>query len=411
MNNALRLSILLIMIFNISCKTQSQTSSEIIVYNDYFNFTSNSVLNSVLKKMNIKEVNETGNQYVSIKSYLPYNLETDKYKLIPIDSIEVFNTKIKSNPNIEGYDIRFSDFDKLDKVFKELSRNGKVKSIRLNIHFIDTLPNSLYSIESLENIEFWTSKLKHISSDIKNFKNLERLRIHEAQGLVDIPKEIGELSNLRILEIDEGNYYGSVKRDLTPICKLEKLEYLRLQNFPIIIPSGFSNLENIKLVEIYNHFQWYDIDLKNLYLNDKIKSLMLTGVVEEDFIGLENLSSLEEIYIGRRTSLEVFKHLSKIDNLTKLQLTTDYDAIPANISDCKNLMLLIFRNCEFVKELPTEINNLSNLKIIVLKNNFELEVNNIDLSKLPDDLIVFTNRNTKMNEIKDIEHRVIINNW
>ena len=410
MNNALRLSILLIMIFNISCKTQSKTSSEIIVYNDYFNFTSNSVLNSVLKKMDINEVNESGNQFVSIKSYLPYNLETDKYELIPIDSIEVFNTNIKSNSNIEGYDIRFSDFDKLDKVFKELSRNGKVKSIRLNIHFIDTLPNSLYSIESLENLEFWTSKLKHISPDIKNFKNLERLRIHEAQGLVDIPKEIGELSNLRILEIDEGNYYGSVKRDLTPICKLGKLEYLRLQNFPIIIPSGFSNLENIKLVEIYNHFQWYDIDLKNLYLNDKIKSLMLTGVAEENLVGLENLK-IEEIFIGRRTSLEVFKHISKIDNLIKLELTTDYDSIPSNISDCKNLKLLIFRNCEVVKELPTELNSLQNLKIIVLRNNFELEQINIDLSKLPSDLIVFTKRNNKMNEIKDTEHRVINNGW
>ncbi len=399
------------MIFNISYKTQAQTSSEMIVYNDYFNFTSNSVLNSVLKKMNINEIKEAGSQFITFDSYLPYNIETDKYGLFPIDSIEVFNTQIKSNPNTEGYDIRFSDFDKLDKLFKELARNGKVKSIRLNIHFIDTLPNSLYSIESLENIEFWTSKLKYISPDIKNFKKLERLRIHEAQELVNIPKEIGELSNLRILEIDEGNYYGSVKRDLTPIGQLEKLEYLRLHNFPIIIPSNFINLRKIKLVEIYNHFQWYDINLTNLYRNDKIMSLMLTGVAEEDLIGLENLSSLEEIYIGRRTSLEVFKHLSKIDNLTKLQLTTDYDAIPANISDCKNLMLLIFRNCEVVKELPTELNNLSNLKIIVLKNNFELEVSNIDLSKLPDDLIVFTNRNTKMKDIKDIEHRVIINNW
>ena len=411
MKNTLRLSILLIMIFNISYKTQAQTSSEMIVYNDYFNFTSNSVLNSVLKKMNINEIKEAGSQFITFDSYLPYNIETDKYGLFPIDSIEVFNTQIKSNPNTEGYDIRFSDFDKLDKLFKELARNGKVKSIRLNIHFIDTLPNSLYSIESLENIEFWTSKLKYISPDIKNFKKLERLRIHEAQELVNIPKEIGELSNLRILEIDEGNYYGSVKRDLTPIGQLEKLEYLRLHNFPIIIPSNFINLRKIKLVEIYNHFQWYDINLTNLYRNDKIMSLMLTGVAEEDLIGLENLSSLEEIYIGRRTSLEVFKHLSKIDNLTKLQLTTDYDAIPANISDCKNLMLLIFRNCEVVKELPTELNNLSNLKIIVLKNNFELEVSNIDLSKLPDDLIVFTNRNTKMKDIKDIEHRVIINNW
>jgi hypothetical protein len=205
-------------------------------------------------------------------------------------------------------------------------------------------------------------------------------------------------------------YKRQVKRDLTPICKLGKLEYLRLQNFPIIIPSGFSNLENIKLVEIYNHFQWYEIDLKNLYLNDKIKSLMLTGVAEEDLVGLENLK-IEEIYIGRRTSLEVFKHLSKNDKLTKLMLTTDYDKIPVNISECKNLKLLIIRNCEVIKELPSEINSLSKLKIIVLKNNFELVVSNIDLSKLPDDLIVFTNRNTKMNEISDIKHHVISNGW
>jgi len=410
MRNTLRLSIILIMIFNISCKSQSQKNSEMIVYNDYFNFTSNSVLNSVLQKMDIKKVNETGDKFISFNSYLPYDLETEKYELIPIDSIEVFDARIKNNPNTEGYDIRFSDFDKLDKVFKELATNGQVKSIRLNIHFIDTLPNSLYNIESLENIEFWTSKLKYISPDIKNFKNLERLRIHEAQELVNIPQEIGELSNLRILEIDEGNYYGSVKRDLSPVCKLVKLEYLRLQNFPINIPAGFSNLENIKLVEIYNHFQWYDIDLKNLYLNDKIKSLMLTGVGNEDLVGLENLK-LEEIFIGRRTSLDVFKHLSKNDNLTKLKLTTDYDSIPANIGDCKNLKLLIFRNCEAVKELPTELNRLPNLKIIVLRNNFALEESNIDLSKLPDDLIVFTKRNEKMNEIKGGENRVISNGW
>lgn len=206
-------AILFFSILNTRCQQNSDKLGQITVYNDYFNFTSNSVLNSVLHKLDISQQEGSKNKEIQINSYLTYEKETNRYELAPINNYQDF-LNISSLANVRGLDIRFDDFEKLDLIFLHLSKGKNVKSIRLNIHDLDSLPNSLYKITSLENLEFWTSKLEVISEEIGNLNNLERLRIHEAQKLKDLPKSLGKLSSLKILEIDEGNYYGPVKRNL-----------------------------------------------------------------------------------------------------------------------------------------------------------------------------------------------------
>lgn len=383
-------------------------AAEITIYNNYFDFTSNSLLNSVLTKLDIPPQERSSYKAIQINSYLTHQSENNKYQFLPINNYQDF-LNIPSQNNPVGLDIRFNDYEKLNVLFLDLSKKKNVKSIRLNIHDLDSLPNSLYTITSLENLEFWTSKLKVISEDIKNLKNLERLRIHEAQMLLDLPNSIGKLNALKILEIDEGNYYGPVKRNLEQIGKLTSLEYLRLANFPIKIPDNFDQLKNLKLVEIYNHFQWYEIDLKNITKNKSIKSLMLTGVKEIDLDNISNLQSMEELYLGPRTDLGLIQKFSKLDNLQRLMITSGDESIPGAIGLCTNVNFLILRNCEQVKELPIEINNLKKLKLLVLRNNFELTNTNIRPTDLDKDLRIFLKNNKKLREIENCSEHCVTN--
>lgn len=405
---ALLSALLFCSILTTRCQQYSDKRGEITIYNDYFNFTSNSVLNSVLGKLDISQQESSKHKAIQINSYLPYEKETNRYELVPINNYQDF-LDISSVANIRGLDIRFSNFEKLNLIFLHLSMKKNVKSIRLNIHDLDSLPNSLYNITSLENLEFWTSKLKVISEDIKNLNNLERLRIHEAQKLIDLPKSIGKLSSLKILQIDEGNYYGSVKRNLEEVGKLSSLEYIRLENFPIKIPDNFDQLRNLKLVEIYNHFQWYETDLKNISKNKNIRSLMLTGVKEIDLDNIGNLQNIEELYLGRMTDLSLIQKFSKTENLQRLMITTDDESIPGAIELCTNLDFLILRNCEKIKELPIEINNLKKMKLIVLRNNFELINTNIRPTILDKNLRIFLKNNKKLGEIENCAERCVTN--
>lgn len=126
-----------------------------------------------------------------------------------------------------------------------------------------------YKAKSLEILDIEFGDIDPISSQIGDLQNLKSLSL---LGVNSIPKEIGNLSQLEILNLTD----GSISRLPTEIGKLTKLKQLYLGahfgadngNNLTELPSEIKNLTNLEVLDIsgnkINYLQSEIIDLPNL---------------------------------------------------------------------------------------------------------------------------------------------------
>jgi len=109
------------------------------------------------------------------------------------------------------------------------------------------LPSRFYTLTNLKVVQIDPHGLLKISPDIQNLTKLERLEITKS-NLTTLPKEIGELQNLRVLTIGWGGQLKSVPQE---IGNLENLEVLDLwRNNLTILPKTIGNLKNLKQLRL-----------------------------------------------------------------------------------------------------------------------------------------------------------------
>jgi Leucine-rich repeat (LRR) protein len=181
-----------------------------------------------------------------------------------------------------------------------------------------------------------------------------RLKLN-AKELTNLPSEIGDLTNLKFLELRTNNL-TSLPPEIGNLTNLTSLE-LR-SNSLTALPPEIGNLAV----------------LSRLYLafND------LTGLPPE----IGNLTELRVLYLffNKLTSLP-----PEIGNLTKLAELdlegNELTGLPAEIGNCANLIFLSFNNNKLTA-VPSEIGNLANLTTLYLPFN--------NLDDLPDSIVHIT---------------------
>ena len=199
------------------------------------------------------------------------------------------------------------------------------------------------------------------------------------ENLTNLPKEIGNLTNLNILRLDNNN----LKSLPSSIGNLTKLHSIFMQkNYLKTLPSQIGKLENL------DH-----IDLSN---NNLIKLPPQIGKLENlDRIDLSN-NNLESLP-------------PQIGNLKKLLVLSlgynNLESLPPQIGNLEKLEFLFLNNNK-LKSLPPSIGNLENLQILRLDNN--------NLKLLPRSLIrsslkITKNNSTKFEHIPIVRRNVLIN--
>ena len=179
-----------------------------------------------------------------------------------------------------------------------------------------------------------------------------------------IPPELGNLSQLRHLSIDDSNMTGTIPAALGRLSQLRNLWFpdngpnpdsnqAPIRNRPNglrgSIPPELGNLSN----------------LAHLRLNHN----RLTGTIPA---ALGNLSNLTILHLAKNSLTgPIPPALGNLTNLTGLYLDRNQltGTIPAELGNLTNLGLLALRNNRLTGTIPYELGNLTNLQRLYLNHN------------------------------------------
>ena len=164
----------------------------------------------------------------------------------------------------------------------------------------------------------------------------------------EIPKELGNVTNLQFLHFNNNQLTGVIPTELGNLANLQTL-FLSSNQLTGEIPSELGNLVNLQELRIsYNQ---------------------LTGEIPSE---LGNLANLQTLWLGgNQLTGEIPTELGNLANLQTLwlggnQLTGE---IPTELGNLANLEWLGLFGNELTGEIPTELGNLANLEWLGLFGN------------------------------------------
>ena len=163
-----------------------------------------------------------------------------------------------------------------------------------------------------------------------------------------IPAELGSLTNLKWLYLNNNQLTGGIPAELGSLTNLERLD-LSSNRLSGEIPAELGSLTN----------------LVRLWLGGN----QLTGEIPEE---LGNLSNLVYLYLHlNQLSGEIPAELGSLTNLERLDLSSNRlsGEIPPELGSLTNLILLDLSNNQLTGEIPSALADLSNLEALFLSGN------------------------------------------
>jgi Leucine-rich repeat (LRR) protein len=173
---------------------------------------------------------------------------------------------------------------------------------------------------------------------------------HRREGVVisGIPSEIGNLTNLRRLEISFGSISGEIPSEISRLMKLKSL-ILYYNQFTGTIPRELFGMTNLERMDLSNN--------------------LLTGALSPD---VDQMTSLRSLLLGVN-SLEgsLPAQIGNATSLRRLDLSTNHfsGTIPSSLGNLDQLRHLELSKNKFVGSIPTDIGKLEELSELYLDFN------------------------------------------
>ncbi|KAK9950248.1 hypothetical protein M0R45_005749 [Rubus argutus] len=235
-----------------------------------------------------------------------------------------------------------------------------------------------------------------LPSELAHLRRLKVLSFIFNSFMGTIPPWIGSLSKLQGLILSGNKFSGSIPTTLFNLSALQviKLSYNQLTGS---IPREIGNLTMLK--EIYldnNHFKEIPNEIGTL---DRLEKLFvhwnaLKGHVP---LGLFNMSSLTTLILFRNKlngSLpdNICQHLPSIQHLWLSYNQLD-GPLPSKLWQCTQLRLLVLGNISLSGSIPTNIGNLTQINGIDLGQNYLTGTIPHEIGHLPNLEILYLNVN------------------
>jgi Leucine-rich repeat (LRR) protein len=321
-------------------------------------------------------------------------------KINYLSNIVTLPNSLKNLTNLTEIDVSLPmGFDVFPDIFGHLN---SLKKLKINGNFI-YLPNSLFEIDSLEDLEISVGISRQPVERIGKMKNLKRISLPE--GIQNIPESWSSLGKLEELTIKLLNY-EEVKDNFHFFSKLKKLKII-LPNYPksnlTKFPGSIWTLKNLISLEIHNSI-FIDngnvaSELPNLKkitfyhgeigeLNSSIRNW--TGITDLEILDLKIKTIADELgYLKELRNLTIngnkivklpdFSNLTKLENFTVIR--NSLEALPTGLKNLKNLQTLHAASNN-IKYFDKDIYLLPNLQTLSLSNNKIQILPNIDKNEL-----------------------------
>ncbi len=188
----------------------------------------------------------------------------------------------------------------------------------------------------------------------------------------NIPPEIGNLSHLKVLDVDENQISGAIPPELGNLTALEYID-LSANNLNDNIPPELGNLSYLNYLDLTGNSLNGHIppELGNLtaleYIN--LSTNALSGNIPSELGNLTQLKYLD--LTGNSLSGHIPPELGNLGELTTLLLRFNELSgnIPTELCNLEYLQTLNLGNNQLSGSIPTDIGNLSNIISIELFSN------------------------------------------
>ncbi len=266
---------------------------------------------------------------------------------------------------------------------------------RLEIYYGDAmlkLPSQVWKLKQLENvvIQCYDTTIT-LSDSLSEWSALKRLEIRGA--LREIPKSIGQLSNLEELFLYSGKFIEMPKE----IGDLSNLKTLVIRSMELTtLPASIGNLKNLKKLQIECNLSSIPSEIGNLTQLEELElwNTYLEALPPE----MGKLTQLKSLDIHSPNLRVLPKEFGELKELTKLELEgNQLTTLPDEICQLTKLAVLNLGHNKLTA-LPHEIGKMTALKqldvsdnqlttfppgIGELKNLMELEALSNPLGSLP----------------------------
>ncbi len=225
-----------------------------------------------------------------------------------------------------------------------------VSELNLNSNLLSgAIPPELGNLSNLQVLDLWKNQLSGaIPPELANLSNLQVLDLWSNQLSGAIPPELANLSNLEELDLAVNQLSGAVPPELSSLSNLEKL-YLSNNHLSGAIPPELGDLPNLERL-------WMSI-------ND------LSGSIPPELGSLSNLQSLS--LWDNQLSRAIPPELGNLSNLEQLDLGSNRlsGSIPPELSGLSNLITLYLGNNALSGDIPSTLTNLTGLWGLSLSYN------------------------------------------
>ncbi len=278
-----------------------------LISENYLNYLNDEELEIVLINLKISIAREFSKKYKEILDEVDLNCLLD----LLLDNIK--DSKVLK---LKQIGLLKSDKKEIQAGFK--IRSKRVVKIKLVNYGLTVIPESIGSLEKLENLDLSHNRIKKIPESIGFLQNLQKLNLGINQ-IHEIPESLGNLISLKQIKLDH-NQLTNLPESIT---NLKSLEFLSLwSNSLVALPERIGDLTSLQII--------------GLSYNNLIK-------IPET---ISNLNSIQTLDLSNN-------HLTKI---------------PEKIGYLKSLQVL-WLNDNYLEDLPPSITSIASLKQVYLFSN------------------------------------------
>jgi hypothetical protein len=245
---------------------------------------------------------------------------------------------------------------------RALVRGVSYGALRQDEGAFDNLKQALRTPEKVRRLTLQgeDAGMKHLPPGLGSLVNLEALEIACLEKLEDLPEELGNLSKLEELIIDNGNG-----------CSMN-----------VSLPRSVGRLTNLRVLRLYGALDGRDLDAEKPSRRGRNKPLPDT---------LAQLQKLEELDLGRNGIGSVPAVVASLQGLKKLALDyNDIHELPAFVGELKNLRELSL-NAYGGMRLPPSLAGLKGLKVYMGNNKLTLVAQKQLRARFPGAVFSFEN--------------------
>lgn len=184
-----------------------------------------------------------------------------------------------------------------------------------------------------------------IPADINRCNNLKYLNL--SHNILQGDLSLAGLSNLETLDLSLNRFYGEIQSTFPAICNRLVVANLSTNNFTGRIDNCFDACLNLKYLDL--------------------SSNNFNGELWSDFARLVEFS-VSENYVSGNLSVSMFPEKCSLQVLD-LSDNMFRGVVPKDISNCRDLIILILWGNNFTGQIPDEIGSISTLQGLFLGNN------------------------------------------